>query len=520
MNSIALCRVSTPEQRMTNHSLDRQDENVEKTAELLEAPILRKWSLDQSSRVGKNLNRKDLAEMMDFCKKNKRVKYLIVDEVDRFMRDIKYFYYFEAEFEQLGVKVWYASQPELNTDDMMSKLQKLFLVFRAEASNDERIGKTMSGLKGRVKAGYYPFPIHQGYRRTTVPGLFEPDPIRFPLLQSAMREIITGQSTVSEALVNMTNNGYRTTTGKILRIDRFREILAEDYYAGLITVKKWDSQEFHGLKGLHKPMISIEEFEELKAVVSGKKRIFERKNDRKEFPLGNIGRCECGGKLVGFVHRNGKGWTSPKYRCRGCGKQYHATTVHINLDIKLGEVCLENDMEDGFIEALNEVWKENEQITLDKIDEMKKRLDQLISDKKQIGMKMITNDDPQKEPYFKDVLDDFEKNIKFLERELFESEDIDKDFVEFVNFSLKFLDGGLNKWRSLDRDKRTKCKQLAFPGEIIVNFSEKVCTPQISPILRLITNKKEPETGSDSLMVEVVGVAPASNWLETYFLQA
>ena len=48
-------------------------------------------------------------------------------------------------------------------------------------------------------------------------------------------------------------------------------------------------------------------------------------------------------------------------------------------------------------------------------------------------------------------------------------------------------------WKELDRASRVKCKQLLFPGEIIVNSHEKVCTPQISPIIWFASNKKEPE---------------------------
>jgi len=63
--SIALCRVSTPEQVAEGHSLERQEANVLQFAKELKAPIIQTWSIDQSSRVGKNLDRKDLKEMME-----------------------------------------------------------------------------------------------------------------------------------------------------------------------------------------------------------------------------------------------------------------------------------------------------------------------------------------------------------------------------------------------------------------------------------------------------------------------
>lgn len=135
--AIALCRVSTPEQRLSN-SLNRQEQSVLKAAQELEVEVVKTWSGNASSKVGKNVNRKDLKEAYAFCKANKGVRYCIVDEVDRFMRSIKEMFYWIVEFEQIGVRVWFASNPQLNTDDSMAKLLLSLDGFKAEGSNEER----------------------------------------------------------------------------------------------------------------------------------------------------------------------------------------------------------------------------------------------------------------------------------------------------------------------------------------------------------------------------------------------
>ena len=87
--AIASCRVSSIEQLESN-SLNRQKEAVLKAAEHLGATIPEDgwWSGSVSSKRGNNVNRKDLQEMLARCKKDPRIKYLIVDEPDRFMRSI------------------------------------------------------------------------------------------------------------------------------------------------------------------------------------------------------------------------------------------------------------------------------------------------------------------------------------------------------------------------------------------------------------------------------------------------
>jgi DNA invertase Pin-like site-specific DNA recombinase len=102
--AIALCRVSTQGQA-NDGNLVPQQENVQKAADVLGVDLVKVWALAVSSRKGKNLKRKDLIEMLDYCKRYKSVKYLIVDEVDRFMRSIEEYYWWKMEFKRIGVRL-------------------------------------------------------------------------------------------------------------------------------------------------------------------------------------------------------------------------------------------------------------------------------------------------------------------------------------------------------------------------------------------------------------------------------
>lgn len=154
--AIALCRVSTPEQRLSN-SLNRQEQNVLKAAEELNVEVIRTWSGDVSSKVGKNVKRKDLNEAYAFCKANRGVKYFIVDEVDRFMRSTAEMFYWMVRFQEIGVKVWFAANPQLNSNDSMAKLMLSLDSFKAEGSNKERQRKFINGHVASLKEGRHAF---------------------------------------------------------------------------------------------------------------------------------------------------------------------------------------------------------------------------------------------------------------------------------------------------------------------------------------------------------------------------
>jgi len=502
--AIALCRVSSLGQVQSN-SLSRQEVNVRKKSKELGYKIIRTWSGDVSAKTGKNLNRRDLEEMIEFCKSHKEVKFLIVDEIDRFMRSIDEFYYFIVIFRKIGVQVIFASQP-VNDDTIGSKIQKLLLILQAEMSNNERRTKSINGLRARYSAGYYPSKTHQGYHKTTTPGLHTPDPKRFPVLQKAFQEVLSREFAPIEALRRLNKKGYKTPGGKELDIDKFMRILRCKYYAGFIDIK--GTINVSGIKGLHKPMITSTEFEELQKIISGRKKKFTKKQHNPLFPLSSLMLCVCGGKLVGFNHRNGKGGVWEKYRCRKCGKQYHKSDIHLALDKRFKQIKMDRKTMKIFVESLNVVWLEEQKDNLNYIKQQENNILNLKEKKNQLIRTLAENPDLKDD--IREPLDQLRQEIKQAETETEEANNIEKDLVDFVQFSLNFIYDLKNQWWQLDFEDMVRCKELLFPADFFIDYNLKVCTPEISPILRLACIKKDPKLHSESLLVELRGIAPLS----------
>ena len=102
--------------------------------------------------------------MIRTCKKDRKIKYLIVDEPDRFMRSIDEAFHFEVEFKKYGVMVWYTDN-ELNGDATMAKFMRFMKYFQAESSNNERVHKTIAGQTSAINAGRYPYQPLRGYKK-------------------------------------------------------------------------------------------------------------------------------------------------------------------------------------------------------------------------------------------------------------------------------------------------------------------------------------------------------------------
>lgn len=165
--AITNCRVSSDEQ-LKNNSLNRQRASVLEAAKRLGVTIPKddQWSGNVSSKRGGNYNRKYVREMLDYCKKHKQVKYLIVDEPDRFMRSIDEAFYWETEFrEKVGVQIYYASDETLNGNNLMARLSRFMRYFTAEGSNEEGQRKSISGDTKAIREGRCPFHPKLGYKK-------------------------------------------------------------------------------------------------------------------------------------------------------------------------------------------------------------------------------------------------------------------------------------------------------------------------------------------------------------------
>jgi DNA invertase Pin-like site-specific DNA recombinase len=198
LKAVALCRVSTPEQRQSN-SLSRQEQSVSKAATELDVEVIRWWPGDVSSKVGRNVKRKDLVEIYEFCKGKRSVRYLIIDEVDRFMRSMAEMFYWIVEFQQIGVEVYFASNPELNGKDSRANLFLSLDAYKAEGSNEERQRKSINGHATAIREGRYTFPPKPGYIKGDLPGVHVPHPVWFKPFQQALKGVASRLYTPSEA---------------------------------------------------------------------------------------------------------------------------------------------------------------------------------------------------------------------------------------------------------------------------------------------------------------------------------
>ncbi len=498
--AIALCRVSTKKQ-LDDGNLDPQVTRVNKAAEFLETEIVHRWEIAASSRKGKNIRRKDLREMQDFCRRNKRVKYLIVDEVDRFMRSINEYYWWKQEFANIGVRLIHANKPGVNPDDQSAVFDELIDVYKAEQSNNERITKTPEKQMSKMRAGYYTFAPLPGYRKTETPSLHEPDPERFGLLQTAFKSVANGTATPNEALKKMNNSGYTTVNGNQMDMARFKQIIVKPYYDGTIQVANW---EIATENGLHTPMITKAERAAILFIMSGKKKKFAVNKKNPEFPLNETLCYDCQyeqkpqDKITGYRNHNGKSKSLDerryyqRYRCRGCNTYFTKEELHSKVSFKLDSTVL--DERELLVKELTSLWRSQVSNNLSKITALKNRVHLIEQQQAKMAMELAGTDNETVKRAMVAAIENKEQEKLATQADIKAYGDVDNELEDFIAYSIDYTENLKAKYWSLDWDRRKRCELLLYPDGFYVNRQKKVYTPRVSAIYRDKTMKKEPKT--------------------------
>lgn len=509
--AIANCRVSSDEQLM-NNSLNRQRAAVLAAADQLNASIPENgwWSGSVSSKKGNNLKRKDILEMLEYCKRNKDVKYLIIDEPDRFMRSVDEAIYYEVEFKKHGVKVWYASDNDLNSDDMSAKLMKFMKYFVAEGSNEERQRKSINGQAQALKEGRYPFAPKPGYVKGRSTGIQEIHPIRGPILRRLLIDIANYIITPSNALIELNKSEF--VAGKAMyKMDKFRKIIEDPFYAGIVEINK--QVRVRNENGLHEPLITKEQHISLLNIMSGKKKNQKgpRKNGNPEFPLSNLITCEkCKdertGRFVGLNLNNGvnRQRVYKKYRCRFCKRYIDRSDLHGLIADTFEKYELDDELRKEFLKTLEVVWKREEESGRQELGLLRRRNDEL---QKKILQNVRAAADPSNAVMKNELMQLIEEDKTQLDIikqsiEAFEAAK-ESNLQSFLEFALDFVDNLAKNFFELSQEQRQLCKQIIFPSGFILSKENIVYTPQISTIYRLAGKQKDALASSNSLMVRV-----------------
>lgn len=302
-------------------------------------------------------NRTEFLKALEFCRAHKgTIHAFIVWKIDRFARNTTDHFAVRAQLTKYGVTLQSVTEPI--TQDHIGKLMETFLAGYAEFENEVRKQRCTGGMQGRLRGGVWCWSPPIGYmnskrikdRRKTSPDV--PDEERFYFIQKGLLLYRQGNHTITALAKESEKWELRTRTGRPMGKQLWETILTNKFYAGIL-VDPWTGEEY---QGLHKPMISLEEYKDIQRVKKQKSNnaTAPRLSFNPDFPLRPFVRCECGSAYTASWSK-GRKKRYALYHChnRQCNHFGHSVPKDV-LEGKFRQLLVDISPSPKYLELLKE----------------------------------------------------------------------------------------------------------------------------------------------------------------------
>ncbi len=433
--AIIYLRVSTEEQ-VDNFSLDTQEGICRKEAEKRGYEVVEIFR--EEGRSAKSiLGRPILISLLEYARKNKhKIQALFVYRLDRISRQTADYLAIRKKLGECGITIISSTEP--TGDSPTEKLVETILAGFAQLDNDIRSERARNGLRARYKSGLISGKAPLGYKFDM--GFAVKDPEAWDKVKNAWDIMAAGKTSLSQIARIMTESGLTETHGGRsykIRTQTAARIFRLKFYAGMLTSKTYPDE----IKGQHVPMITLEQFYKVQAILDGRRVndvvLVRRTRETDDFPLRRIVKCGvCNIGLTGGWSR-GRSGRYPYYRCSGgCTKSIKVEILDsalvellkrvtpkpeaLNLFIlrmykvyheRYARLKLMKDKADAGIVSLQEMRRQLVEKNLSGIysDEIFKEQNSIIEDK--MTKAQIVKDDSLIEKYNIDKVTDFMRTL-------------------------------------------------------------------------------------------------------------
>ena len=480
MNAIIYIRVSTTEQAENGYSLKTQKEICLDYAERNNYKVLKVFKEEGES--AKTSNRTELQKMLIFIKENRdKIDTLIIHKLDRLSRDVYDALNLRIIFDKLKIKLVSVTEPF--DDSPIGRFISTTFSSIAQLDNDIRSERAITGMKQAIKEGRWLWEAPYGYKFEKLNG-------------KGYLIIKEDEAKIVKEIFKSFDEGYRgkelidriQKLGFNLYKQRLAKMLRKTVYKGKIKVKKWFGDE--EIDGLHEPIIDEELFDRVQFKL-GVYDNFQKPKSRihKDFPLrGTIYCPSCGNRLTG-AFSTGRNQKYPYYRCstKGCSFKSKNKYLIENSFLEFLQRFVPNkESLSDFRIALNNIWKEKNQLESNEIKNLTKRNEKLnknIDSLIELHGKTLINDADFSRRY-----NNLKNEQQSTTLEIHELENNNGTLDEYLDSSLKVLENLPEYYENSIPEVKNDLLSLLFPEGFFYN-DETIGTTKNATILGVFEEK-------------------------------
>jgi site-specific DNA recombinase len=464
---IIYVRVSTTEQAEKGMSLDEQTRTGKEHAGRLGIEVDKIFREEGES--AKSIDRTEFTKAIEYCRKNKgKIDFFIVYKLDRFARNAEDHHMVRAILSKLGVQLISVTEPI--GDTVTGRLMEGILAQFAQFDNEVRAERSSLGMIARLEAGSWTFQAPVGLLNT-VDALERPtlkiDPIKGPLVQKVLKEFLTGTYTQKDIAKYATNLGIKCSTQTI------NKMLRNPLYGGRIA-----SSMIEGTReGLHKGLISWEEFLGIQDILSGKRRSYTPSlRLGLAWPLrGGFVRCAICQTPITSSSPRGNGGVYHLYSCPTCRTSQTHKRVSVEKNILheqfaalLEAITPTEPVLRLYKEAVIARWKNEYKDARVARRQADHKLEELEAKKDKVIDLFIA--DKLTEEQKNDKIEKIEALALEVELSRNEFRENEQNIDAVVGYATNFIGNTAKLWRDADAENKQRFQKMIFPEGIIYDF--------------------------------------------------
>lgn len=280
--AVIYLRVSTAAQATTStegdgYSITAQRNACHHKAETMDAMVIDEYT--DAGESARSSDRPQLQAMLSRLVNERDIDYVIVHKVDRLARNRADDVTINLMITKSGAQL--VSVSEAIDDSPSGMLLHGIMSSIAEFYSQNLAGEIKKGMHQKAKDGWYPGSAPLGYInvRTTRNGQevrsIEIDPERGHLVRWAFEAYASGEYSLNQLAEALAAKGLRsrstaTRAEQSLSVSSLQRLLRSRNYIGFL---KWGGVEY---KGRHEPLVSIETFATVQAIMSSRVQSTER----------------------------------------------------------------------------------------------------------------------------------------------------------------------------------------------------------------------------------------------------
>ncbi|MBT3302022.1 MAG: recombinase family protein [Bacteroidetes bacterium] len=458
--AVIYTRVSTKEQAETNASLETQKKYCLEFASRKNIEVIESFGGTYES--AKSDERIHFQKMLSFVKRKKDISYIIVYSYDRFSRTGANGAYISEQLKKQGVVTLSATQEVDAMTAAGSFQQNLYYMF-SQFDNELRRDKTVSGMKEKLRKGYWIGSIPRGYTNLN-PGRGNEQKIVInedgKILRNAFIWKASEDLSHQEISKRLAKKGYHVAAKKL------SDVFRNPFYCGVIVSSHIPGEV---IDGKHEAFVSKEIFLKVNNLLN-KTGYGEKKNkDCKHLPLKKfVKSADCGTAYTGYLvkkkglyyYKNNRIGSKENRNAKVMHEQFKELLCNYQISDKKYLAPMKEIMYYTF-KAEHEARIQEAQVQREKLIEINAKLDRL---EERFVFEEITQIQYDK---FKQKLEAEKHEIEEnLHKDGFDLSNLEKAIDLALQYSLQLP----QLWSSGDLEVKRSIQNMVFPVGILYDF--------------------------------------------------